>query len=92
MSDTIKDLLDEHDEFMKTHALIHVSCCYAVEVPKDYDPKNPEHQEALLKKFMEENQVEVVETSNGKRSQYFKMKDGRVSHFDEISIVGEPYV
>ena len=58
----------------------------SVEIPEEYDRKNPEHQEKLLRNFVQENEVEVIEHSEGKTRQYFKIKDGRVSNFDEITI------
>lgn len=84
--DLLEELLAEHEDYMKTHELIRVSCIYSVEVPEGYDRKNPEHQEKLLRKFVKENEVEIVEHSEGKTRRYFKMKDGRVSEFDEITI------
>lgn len=88
--DFLKGLLSEHEDYMKTHEFIRVSCYYSVEIPEEYDRKNPEHQKKLLRKFVKENQVEVIENSEGKTCQYFKMKDGRVSKFDEITIDKEP--
>ena len=84
--DFLKELLAEHEDYMKTHELIRVSCIYSVEVPEGYDRKNPEHQEKLLRKFIKENEVEIVEHSEGKTRRYFAMKDRRVSEFDEITI------
>ena len=88
--DFLKELLAEHEDYMKTHELIRVSCYYSVEIPEEYDRKNPEHQEKLLKKLKQEKEEEKIEHSEEKTHQYFKMKDGRVSEFDEITIDREP--
>ena len=96
--DFLKGLLSEHEDYMKTHELIRVSCYYSVEIPKDYDTLNIKNLSKfqkkqiikLVEKFIKENEVEVIEHSEGKTRQYFKMKDGRVSEFDEITIDREP--
>jgi hypothetical protein len=85
-NDLIK-LLAETDEWSKTHALVQVYCCYEVELPEGYDPNNDEHKRALLEKFMKENEVEVTEVSDDKSCRYFKMKDGRCSHFDGVELL-----
>ena len=86
-NDLLTKMFEEHEEYMKTHALVQVYCCYAVELPKDYDPNNEEHKRALLDKFVKENEVNVIETTDGTTRQYFKMKDGRCNSFDGIELM-----